>query len=250
MKILLCNDDGVHANGILTLFDELSLTNNDIVMVAPDRNKSGASSSITISKPIRARKIKDNIFAVQGTPVDCVHVAVTGILDSKPDLVISGINEGANVGPDVFYSGTIGVATEATYLGIPSIAFSLNGKGKEAKFTTAAKIAKNIVDMYVNGGLKINTILNVNVPNIKYSDIQGYDITKIGKREKDSIAVKDTDIRGREMFWYGLPADGDNHELGTDIHSIKSNRVSITPLVIDMTNYKSFEYLKKVNFKF
>lgn len=245
MKILISNDDGVYAKGINQLAQILSHI-AQVTVVAPDRNRSGASNSLTLHRPIRIKNISDDIVSVEGTPTDCVHLAITGLLSESFDMVISGINEGANLGDDVFYSGTVAAAMEGRFLGYPAIAISLAIDNDEYHYyETAASIAKELVLRLSKDPLPAQTILNVNVPNLPLSQIRGYEVTRLGKRHCAEKTIKSTDPRNHPVYWLGLPGLEEDAGPGTDFHTIKMGYVSITPLQLDLTHYSAFDQLSK-----
>ncbi|CAH0538584.1 5'-nucleotidase SurE [Vibrio marisflavi CECT 7928] len=236
MKILLSNDDGVHAKGIRILAEELADI-AEITIVAPDRNRSGASNSLTLEQPLRVNQIEPNIYSVQGTPTDCVHFALNELMkDDLPDLLLSGINHGANLGDDVLYSGTVAAAMEGHFLGVQSIAFSLVGK---VNFTTAAKIAKRLAVQHLSFPVPTNRLLNVNVPDV--ADVQSLEleVTRLGARHHAEPMLKQVDPRGHEIYWIGPPGKEQDAGNGTDFYAIERGRVSITPLQVDLTAHES-----------
>lgn len=245
MHILLSNDDGVHAKGLSALANALG-ENAKIKVIAPDRNRSGASNSLTLENPLRIFQTHHGYMSVTGTPTDCVHLALTGGLweDIKFDMVVSGINEGENLGDDVFYSGTVAAAMEGRILGLPAVAISLVGK-QPKHFDTAAAIAKQLVDLLKKNPLPASTILNVNVPDIPLQEIRGFEVVRLGARHPGETTVNGIDPRGHAYYWIGTPSPQSDAGPGTDFHAIKSNKVSITPLRVDMTNYTAFEQLSK-----
>lgn len=240
MKILVSNDDGVHAPGIIALAKALQ-TVAEVIVVAPDRNRSGASNSLTLQNPIRVTQLENGFYSVQGTPTDCVHLAITGLLKEKPDIVVSGINAGGNLGDDVFYSGTVAAAMEGRLLGLPAMAFSLNGKHEN--FEAAAQVAKNLVLAVINNRLSAQTILNINIPDLPLSKLKGFEITRMGTRHRAEKMLRERDPRGQAIYWVGLPGPGQDAGLGTDFHAIEHDRVSITPLQLDLTHYQAFDNL-------
>jgi 5'-nucleotidase len=203
MKILISNDDGVHAPGIIAL-DQAMRTLGDVTVVAPERNRSGASNSLTLDNPIRAHNLDNGFIAVEGTPTDCVHLAITGLLDSEPDMVISGINAGANLGDDVLYSGTVAAAMEGRFLGYPAIAVSLVGEHLK-HYQTAARASQLMIEKLLKEPLPADTILNVNVPDVPWKDIRGIQATRLGHRHKSEPVIKVDDPRGRPIYWVGPP---------------------------------------------
>ena len=242
MRILISNDDGFLAPGIKILAKALSQI-ADIDVVAPDRNRSGASNSLTLDNPLRIMKTDNGFISVNGTPTDCVHLAVTtGLLPNMPDMVVSGINEGSNLSDDVLYSGTVAAATEGRFLGLPSIAVSLAGP-KCQHYATAAEVAKTLVVRLQLDPLPSDTILNVNVPDLPVSDIKGFQVTRLGTRHIGERTIDTTDPRGRRIFWIGQPGPEQDAGPGTDFYAVNSGYVSITPLHLDLTHYKVFEQL-------
>ncbi len=245
MKILISNDDGVYAKGLAALVNALKSI-ADVIVVAPDRNRSGASNSLTLDRPLRARKVDNGFISVEGTPTDCVHVALTGLLDKPPDMVISGINEGSNLGDDVLYSGTVAAATEGRFLGLPAIAVSLVGDRCE-HYKTAAQITKQMVEQLKTGVAQLprNMLLNVNVPDVPIDRIKGFDVTRLGTRHCAEPTIRQTDPRGNEIFWVGPAGAEEDAGPGTDFYAVSDQRVSITPLKIDLTDFNSFEAVSK-----
>ncbi|MFV2061518.1 MAG: 5'/3'-nucleotidase SurE [Gammaproteobacteria bacterium] len=242
MRILVSNDDGYQASGILSLAKALSSL-AEITVVAPDRNRSAASNSLTLENPIRA-KIQDNgFYCVDGTPTDCVHLAITGLLQEEPDMVISGINSGANMGDDVIYSGTVAAAFEGRHLGYPSIAVSLAGHELN-HFDTAAAIISNLVSNLKINSMPMDSILNINVPDIPLDNIKGIQATRLGQRHKAEPVVKMTDPRGQPIYWVGPPGPEQDAGPGTDFHAVRNGFVSITPLQVDLTRYDSIGVLE------
>ena len=238
MKILLSNDDGVFAEGIHALADALRPL-GDITIVAPDRNRSGASNSLSLHHPIRAKTLEPGVISVEGTPTDCVHLAVTGLLSERPDMIISGINDGANLADDVWYSGTVAAAMEGCFLGIPSLAISLDGQGK-LHFKAAARVAHSLVQSLIHSKAPAGrTFLNVNIPNVAFEDLNGMEVTRLGKRHAAQPTIQERDPRGKLIYWVGPVGDALDAEVGTDFHAISQKKVSITPLKIDMTDYSA-----------
>ena len=233
MRILLSNDDGVHADGIKVLFDELAKV-FDVTVIAPDRNCSGASNSLTLLNPLRAQTLSNGFIAVNGTPTDAVHLGAAQLMQPKPDLVVAGINHGANLGDDTLYSGTVAAATEGRHLGLPAIAVSLcSHKGEH--FETAAAVAINIIKGLASHPLPKDQIININVPDIPLSELKGVQVTRLGARHKAETMTKQTDPWGRDIYWYGsLGTESDAGE-GTDFYAINNGYASVTPLSVDMT---------------
>ncbi len=238
MRILVSNDDGVHAEGINTLADALRGI-GEVIVVAPDRNRSGASNSLSLDRPLRTREISDNVISVEGTPTDCVHIAITGLLDKLPDIVVSGINEGANLGDDVWYSGTVAAAVEGRLLGLPAIALSLAGETQQY-YDTAAKIAVQLVERLLKEPLPDLTMLNVNVPNLPHNQLQGMEVTRMGTRHRAEQTIQQLDPRGKPIYWIGPVGPEHDARVGTDFHAIHAKKVSVTPLRVDLTNYEAF----------
>ena len=239
MRILISNDDGYKAEGIIQLAKSL----NDIaevIVVAPSKNKSAASSSLTIGKPLKPIQIEKNIYAIDATPSDCVHLALCGFIKESVDLVVTGINFGANLGDDVIYSGTVAGAIEGRFLGLPSIAMSL-ASWECNHFDTAGKIAKMLVDQIDKAPLSKNTIINVNVPDVPMNEILGIKSTRLGSRHMSAPSIQDS--KDPSLYWIGENGkEADNGE-GTDFHAISNNYVSVTPLQIDFTKYSEVNQL-------
>lgn len=238
LKILISNDDGVHAEGIHTIAKALSGI-AEVTIVAPDRNRSGASNSLTLEQPLRVTEIAPRIFSVQGTPTDCVHFALNELMkDDLPDLVLAGINHGANLGDDVLYSGTVAAAMEGHFLGVQAIAFSLVGK---KHFATAAEIAKQLVEQHGKKSIPTNRLLNVNVPDRPLGELQGTQITRLGARHHAEAMIKQKDPRGHEIYWLGPPGKEQDAGQGTDFYAVERGFVSITPLQVDLTAHESIQ---------
>lgn len=249
MKILVSNDDGVYAEGMRVLADSLR-TIATVKIVAPDRNRSGASNSLTLDRPVRVKSVGEGILSVEGTPTDCVHLAITGLLERRPDMVVSGINEDPNLGDDVLYSGTVAAAIEGRFLGLPAIAVSLAIQRHRMTVTTqyyatAAEVTRRLVKRLQANPLPANTILNVNVPNLPLEDIAGYEVTRLGTRHQAERTIAQIDPRGRTVYWVGPAGPEEDAGPGTDFYAINAKRVSITPLLVDLTHYQAFEGLSK-----
>ena len=240
MRILLSNDDGVHAPGLRALADSMRTLTDDITVVAPDRNRSGASNSLTINSPLRIRELDNGFLSVDGTPTDCVHLAVTGYLDQLPDIVVSGVNDTANLGDDVWYSGTVAAAMEGRFLGLPAIAMSLCG---DKHFNTAAQVAKLLVQRLLRDPLPAATILNVNVPDVPYAELQGFEVTRLGTRHIAEPLIQEKDPRGEMIYWIGPPGKEQDAGEGTDFYAVERRHVSLTPLNVDITHYACFDQL-------
>ncbi|WP_322569055.1 5'/3'-nucleotidase SurE [Thiohalophilus sp.] len=241
MRILLSNDDGYEAPGINTLAQALQDI-AEITIVAPERDRSGASNSLTLEMPIRARRLGDNLIRVDGTPTDCVHLAITGLLDHEPDMVISGINAGANMGDDVLYSGTVAAAMEGRFLGLPAVAVSLAGSGHGfTHYEAAAKVARQFIDRLASDPLPPDTILNINVPDMPFEELSGYQATRLGHRHKAEPVIKAEDPRGRDIYWVGPPGAEQDAGPGTDFYAVRNGYVSVTPIQIDLTRHQSLQ---------
>jgi 5'-nucleotidase len=243
MKILLSNDDGYFASGLSVLAEHLSKL-AEITVVAPERNRSGASNSLTLDRPLSVRKANNGFFYVNGTPTDCVHIALTGLMDKMPDMVISGINDGANMGDDTIYSGTVAAAMEGYLLGIPSMAVSMS-QHNAVHFETAARIAVELVQKYLKTGFTSPTLLNVNVPDVPYDQISGRVITRLGKRHKADPVIQLKTPRGETVYWVGAAGAPNDGGEGTDFYAISHNQVSISPIQVDLTKHSQLEALGK-----
>ena len=234
MRILLSNDDGYFAPGIECLARVLAEV-AEITVVAPERDRSGASNSLTLDRPLSLRRSRNGYYHVNGTPTDCVHLAVTGMLDELPDMVVSGINNGANMGDDTIYSGTVAAATEGFLLGVPSVAVSLCSKAG-AHYGTAARVALEVVQMIRNRQKGEPLLLNVNVPDVPYEALQGRTVTRLGRRHKAESVVRTVTPRNETVYWVGAAGEAQDAGEGTDFHAVASGQVSITPLQIDLTH--------------
>jgi 5'-nucleotidase len=241
MHILLSNDDGYLAEGLIALANALR-DHAEISVVAPDRNRSAASNSLTLEMPLRVNIADNGFIKVDGTPTDCVHLAITGLLEHEPDMVFAGINHGANLGDDVLYSGTVAAATEGRFLGLPAIAISLAGNNPHY-FETAAQVAVTLLNQLIKKPLSKDTILNVNVPDVAIKDLKGYQATRLGQRHKSEPVIKSNDPRGRIIYWVGPPGGEQDAGPGTDFYAISEGYVSVTPLQIDLTRYESIDAL-------
>jgi len=236
MHILLSNDDGYLAEGLAALAAALR-PYADISVVAPDRNRSAASNSLTLDLPLRAHVADNGFIKVDGTPTDCVHLAITGLLEPEPDMVIAGINHGANMGDDVLYSGTVAAATEGRFLGLPAVAISLVCSEEPKHFATAAEVAVVLLKRLLAKPLPQDTLLNVNVPDVALEDLKGYRATRLGQRHKSEPVIKQSDPRGRAIYWVGPPGAEQDAGPGTDFDAVSAGYVSITPLQLDLTWY-------------
>jgi 5'-nucleotidase len=242
MRILISNDDGYLAPGINALADALASV-ADIVVVAPDSNRSGASNSLSLDRPLSVTRAANGFYFVNGTPTDCVHIALTGMLDYRPDLIVSGINNGQNMGDDTLYSGTVAAATEGFLFGIPAIAFSQVEYGW-AHVDSAARIARDLVLRRFDE-LPSPYLLNVNIPNLPYEQLTTMAATRLGRRHQAEPVIRAQDPRGREIFWIGPPGATRDAGEGTDFHATSNGQVSITPLQIDLTHKLQLDLLAK-----
>ena len=242
MRILLSNDDGYFAPGIALLAEMLAPV-GVVTVVAPERDRSGSSNSLTLDRPLTVRRAQGGFYYVNGTPTDCVHLAVTGLLQDLPDIVISGINDGANMGDDTIYSGTVAAATEGFLLGIPSIAISLVAEDG-GHFRTAARVAVDLVERFRRSPPGEPVLLNVNVPDVEYDKLRGMTVTRLGKRHKAEPVVKSTTPRGETVYWVGAAGGAQDAGEGTDFHAVAHYRVSITPLQMDLTHYSQLQMMQ------
>ncbi|MGB5328122.1 MAG: 5'/3'-nucleotidase SurE [Gammaproteobacteria bacterium] len=242
MHILITNDDGYLAPGIRVLAQELALV-ADISVVAPERNRSGASNSLTLMRPLRVEQSTDGYYYVDGTPTDCVHLALSGLLDNPPDMVVSGINAGPNLGDDVLYSGTVAGAMEGRYLGLPAIAVSLVGN-PATHFPSAAQITRRVVERLTRSPLPDDTLLNLNVPDLPSDEIVAIEATRLGFRHKAESMVKQHDPYGRPIYWVGPPGEAQDAGPGTDFFAVEHATASVTPMQIDLTRHHGIEPLQ------
>lgn len=243
IKILVSNDDGVNAVGIKVLSDALS-EHYEVMTVGPDRNCSGASNSLTLTNPLRTDKLDNGYIAVSGTPTDCVHLAIREFYQQEPDMVVSGINAGANLGDDTLYSGTVAAAMEGRFLGLPAIAVSL--VGSELKhYETAAVYTIKLVKALLKTPIASDQILNINVPDIPVEDVKGIKVTRLGSRHKAEGMVRTQDPAGREIFWLGPPGEKEDAGEGTDFHAVVNGYVSVTPLTVDLTAHEQISAMKQ-----
>ncbi len=233
MRILLSNDDGYFAPGLAALAEAL-VGLGEIVVVAPEQNRSGASNSLTLDRPLMLKQAANGFYFVNGTPTDCVHLAVTGMLDYLPDIIVSGINSGANMGDDTIYSGTVAAAMEGYLLGIPAIAMSMTSFDG-LNFATAGRVARELVEHYLDNPIEGPVLLNVNVPDISYEQLTGREVTRLGRRHKAEPVVRMTSPRKETVYWIGAAGAAADAGPGTDFHAVEQKRVSITPLQIDLT---------------
>jgi 5'-nucleotidase len=234
MRILVSNDDGYFAHGI-TLLAEALRKLGEVTVVAPERDRSGASNSLTLDRPLTVRQAPNGYYSVNGTPTDCVHIAVTGLLDFTPDVVVSGINLGANMGDDTIYSGTVAAAVEGYLLGIPSLALSLTSKTGE-RFDSGIAVALQMVERLRRAPFGEPVLLNVNIPDLAPDELRGIEVTRLGKRHKAEPVVKIQTPRGESAYWIGPAGGAADAGPGTDFHAVENRRVSVTPLRMDLTH--------------
>jgi len=242
MRVLVSNDDGVDAPGIRYLADALRAAGHQVTVVAPDRDRSGASNSLTLDQPIRASQRANDIWCVAGTPTDCVHLALSGLLEADPDIVLSGINNTSNLGDDVIYSGTVAAAMEGRCLGLPAIAISLASIDHKAmNYESAARAAVEITARLITDPLPADTILNVNVPDLPWNEIKGFEVSRLGNRHRAEPCIQQNDPRGRPIWWIGPPGPAQDAGPGTDFHAVRNHFISITPIHVDLTRYQALE---------
>lgn len=242
MRVLVSNDDGVDAPGIRVLAEGLRAAGHEVTVVAPDRDRSGASNSLTLDQPIRTKPLGNGVWSVAGTPTDCVHLALTGLLEREPDIVVSGINNTANMGDDVIYSGTVAAAMEGRFLGLPAIAMSLATADHVGQhFETAARAAAEIMARLLVDPLPADTILNVNVPDRPWHELAGFEVTRLGNRHRSEPCIAQRDPRGRPIYWIGPAGQEQDAGPGTDFHAVRSGHISITPIHVDLTRYQALE---------
>lgn len=234
MRILLSNDDGYFAPGLAALAEAMRGM-GEVTVVAPERNRSGASNSLTLDRPLHLKEAPNGFFYVNGTPTDCVHLAVTGMLDHEPDMVLSGINWGPNMGDDTIYSGTVAAAMEGHLLGVPAIALSL-GSFSGRNFATAGRVARQLAERFRDRPFGVPLLLNVNVPDVPYEMLQGMRVTRLGRRHKAEPVVKQISPRGETVYWVGAAGAAADAGEGSDFHAVDNNWVSVTPLQIDLTH--------------
>ena len=239
MNILVSNDDGYLAAGLKHLADTAAAY-GEVTVVAPDRNRSGASNSLTLESPLRATRSENGYFRVDGTPTDCVHLGITGLLPKEPDIVLSGINHGANLGDDVLYSGTVAAAMEGRFLGLPAMAVSIDSF-EPRHLETAGRAVAYLMDKLMAGALPWTSILNVNAPDLPWSEIRGFRATRLGRRHKAEPVVRAEDPRGETIWWVGPPGPEEDAGEGTDFHAVRTGYVSVTPLHMDLTRHASLE---------
>ena len=242
MHILISNDDGYRAPGIRCLAAALENVAR-VTVVAPERDRSGASNSLTLDFPIRARTADNGFTYVDGTPTDCVHLALTGLLDEEPDMVVSGINAGANLGDDVIYSGTVAAAMEGRFLGLPAIAVSLVSFEQD-HFDTAATVILKLLERIDREPIPTDIILNVNVPAVAFDQLRGWQVTRLGNRHKAEPVIRETDPRGRPIYWVGPAGSEQDAGPGTDFYAVRNGYVSVTPMQVDLTRHDVLDTLK------
>ncbi len=241
MRFLISNDDGYFAPGIATLALALGDEGN-VLVCAPERDRSGASNSLTLDRPLTVRTAPNGFLYVNGTPTDCVHLAATGLMPQLPDMVVAGINHGANMGDDTIYSGTVAAATEGFLLGVPAIAVSLASHSPQ-HFETAAMVARDLVRRVKRSPFQSAILLNVNVPDVPYEEIKGVRMTRLGRRHKSAPVVRSENPRGDTIWWVGAAGVAADAGEGTDFHAVANGYVSITPLSIDLTAYPQLEFV-------
>lgn len=239
MIILVSNDDGYQAPGIVSLAAALRDL-AEVIVVAPDQDRSGASNSLTLKRPLYISRHENGFFSVEGTPTDCVHLAINGLLDERPDMVVSGINAGPNLGDDVIYSGTVAAAMEGRFLGSPALAVSLASR-QPKYYDTAARVARRIVARLRENPLPADTILNVNVPDLPWEQLAGFQATRLGHRHKSEPMLKSLDPRGHTIYWIGPAGPEQDAGPGTDFHAVRTGHVSITPIQVDLTRYTALD---------
>ncbi len=239
MHFLVSNDDGYQSVGIEVLAEALKELGS-VTVVAPDRNRSGASNSLTLDTPLYVRTARNGYMYVNGTPTDCVHLAVTGLLDKEPDMVISGINAGSNLGDDVLYSGTVAAAMEGRFLGRPAVAVSLAGDNP-VHYEAAAAATVRLIGRMLEDEVSPDLLLNINLPDMDYDRLNGWEVTRLGKRHKSEPVIRMKDPKGRDVYWIGSVGPGNDAGPGTDFHALENNRISVTPLLVDLTRHSILE---------
>ncbi len=245
MKILLSNDDGYRAEGLTALCEAMRPLGS-VAVVAPDRNRSGASNSLTLDVPLRALAYDTDAYYVNGTPTDCVHMGISGLFDFEHDIVVSGVNDSANLGDDVLYSGTVAAAIEGRFLGLPAIAVSLCAdQGTPRNFAGAARIAARLVGLLVRSPLQGSMILNVNVPDVPDGELRGFQVTRLGNRHRSKPVVRAKDPRGRDVYWVGSSGAGQDAGPGTDFYAVAEGFASVTPLQIDLTRHAALADIER-----
>lgn len=249
MRFLLSNDDGYLGPGLNRLAEALKAI-GEVTVVAPDRDRSGASNSLTLKRPLRVHQAHNGFYYVDGTPTDCVHLGITGLMPDEPDMVIAGINRGANLGDDVHYSGTVAAAMEGRFLGFPTMAVSLVGF-EDKHVATACTVVLRLIDDMTRRPLPRNTILNINVPDVRYDKLAGIQVTRLGLRHKSEPAIRSQDPNGETIYWVGPPGGEQDAGEGTDFYAVRNRYVSVTPLKVDLTHRESLaelaQWLKRSN---
>lgn len=241
MRVLVSNDDGVDAPGIRVLAERLGAVGK-VTVVAPDRDRSGASNSLTLDAPIRVARMDNGYYRVAGTPTDCVHLALSGLLDEEPHIVVSGINNSANLGDDVIYSGTVSAAMEGRFLGLPAIAVSLVSKDHRGEhYESAARAVRLLMERLLVDPLPADTILNVNVPDLPWEQIRGFEVARLGKRHRAAACIEQNDPRGRPIWWIGPAGPAEDDGPGTDFDAVRRGYVSVTPIHVDLTRYQALD---------
>ncbi|XZG71268.1 5'/3'-nucleotidase SurE [Chitinibacteraceae bacterium HSL-7] len=242
MRILISNDDGYFATGIAALAAALG-ERHDVTVCAPERDRSGASNSLTLDRPLTVRRAPNGFHYVNGTPTDCVHLAGTGFMTEAPEMVVSGINHGANMGDDTIYSGTVAAATEGYLLGVPALAISLASRNPQ-HFDTAARVAAELVERACREPFRGAVLLNVNVPDLPYDELAGIEVTRLGRRHKAAPVIRSENPRGEPIWWVGPPGSAADAGEGTDFAAVAAGRVSITPLSIDLSAYPQMDFVR------
>ncbi|HEU4669739.1 MAG TPA: 5'/3'-nucleotidase SurE [Dyella sp.] len=241
MRVLVSNDDGVDAPGIRVLAERLGAVGK-VTVVAPDRDRSGASNSLTLDAPIRVTRMDNGYYRVAGTPTDCVHLALSGLLEEEPHIVVSGINNSANLGDDVIYSGTVSAAMEGRFLGLPAIAVSLVSKDHRGEhYESAARAVRLLMERLLVDPLPADTILNVNVPDLPWEQIRGFEVARLGKRHRAESCIAQTDPRGRPIWWIGPAGPAEDDGPGTDFDAVRRGYVAVTPIHVDLTRYQALD---------
>jgi len=243
MHLLLSNDDGIHASGLKLLAEALSPLGK-ISVVAPNRNRSAASNSLTLERPIRAQQVAENWYSVDGTPTDCVHLAITGLLEDEPDIVVSGINDGANLGDDVIYSGTVAAAIEGRFLGLPAVAISSTSFNPQF-MQTAADVSFGLISKLSKTTLASDVIVNVNIPDVEKKNLRGIQTTRLGNRHKAEPVIEDKDPRGKPIYWVGAAGPEQDAGEGTDFFAVNNNYVSVSPMHLDLTHYEAMKSVER-----
>ena len=243
MHLLLSNDDGINASGLSILAESLSRLGK-ITVVAPNRNRSASSNSLTLERPIRAQEVSKNWYSVDGTPTDCVHLAITGLIDDEPNIVVSGINAGANLGDDVIYSGTVAAAMEGRFLGLPSVAISVTSFNPN-HLIAAAEVSFELISKLTESELPNDVIININIPDLSKQDLKGVKVTRLGNRHKAEPVIKSEDPRGKPIYWVGAAGPEQDAGPGTDFYAVNNGYVSVSPMHVDLTHHSAMSSLEK-----